>query len=219
MSENSISILLVDDHRVLRGGLQALLESEKDLQVVDEAGTGADAIRKALTVEPDIIVMDLGLPDMSGLEVIRTIREQNNKSRIIVLSMHSRREFVLSAIEAGCDGYVPKSSTHKNLIQAIRVVLTGERYLDPTAATALMELYTEKDSESSQFVSLSQREQEVLKLAAMGFTSREIGKKLFISSKTVDTYRQRAMDKLGLEHRSDLIKFAVRAGILNAYKK
>ena len=219
MSENCISILLVDDHPVLRSGLRALLESEEDMQVIEESGTGADAIQKAFAVEPDVIVLDLGLPDMSGLEVIRTIRQQNSKSRIIVLSMHSRREFVFSAIEAGCDGYVPKSSTHKSLIQAIRVVLTGERYLDPTPATVLMEKYTEKESEQEQFASLSQREQEVVQLAAMGFTSREIGEKKFISSKTVDTYRQRAMEKLGLKHRSELIRFAVRAGILNDYKK
>lgn len=219
MTNNPITILLVDDHKVLRDGLRALLESEPDLKVVADVGSGTAGIEAARTWLPDVIVMDLGLPDMSGLDAIRAIRQENDTSRIIVLSMHSRREFVIPAIEAGCDGYIPKSSTHTSLLRAIRVVLTGERYLHPTAATTLMESLTDKQTELEQFESLSEREQEVLQLAAMGYSSREIGNKLIISPKTADTYRQRAMDKLELENRADLIKFAVRAGILDAYKK
>jgi two-component system, NarL family, response regulator NreC len=217
---NKITILLVDDHKVLRDGLRALLESEADMQVIAEADTGGQAITLAHAHQPDIIVMDLGLPDMSGLDAIRSIRQENTTSRIIVLSMYSRREFVIPAIEAGCDGYVPKSATHTSLLQAIRVVLRGERFLHPTAATALVERFTEeKSSEIEQFNSLSEREQEVLRLAAVGFTSREIGDKLIISPRTVDTYRHRAMEKLGLAQRSDLVKFALRAGILDDYKE
>lgn len=215
----SVTILLVDDHKVLRDGLRALLESEADLSVIGEAGAGAEAIQLARAHRPDVIVMDLGLPDMSGLDAIRAIRQENDFSRIVVLSMHSRREFVLPAIEAGCDGYVPKSSTHTSLLRAIRVVLSGERFLHPKAATALMESITDKQSELEQFESLSEREQEVLRLSAMGFSSREIGDKLIISPKTADTYRQRAMEKLNLTHRSDLIKFAVRAGILDTFRE
>ena len=132
--------------------------------------------------------------------------------------MYSRREFVVPAIEAGCDGYVPKSSTHTSLLQAIRTVLGGERYLHPTAATALISAIKDEESETAQFAALSEREQDVLRLTAQGFTSREIGDKLIISSKTVETYRQRAMEKLNLEHRSALIKFAVRAGLLDDFK-
>ncbi|MCB8979340.1 MAG: response regulator transcription factor [Ardenticatenaceae bacterium] len=219
MNPTPITILLVDDHKVLRDGLRALLESEPDLKVVADVGSGGAGIEAARSWQPDIIVMDLGLPDMSGLEAIRAIRRENSTSRIIVLSMHSRREFVLPAIEAGCDGYIPKSSTHNSLLQAIRVVLTGERYLHPKAATALMESFTHKQTESEQFESLSEREQAVIRLSAMGYSSREIGDQLIISPKTADTYRQRAMEKLHLEHRSDLIKFAVRAGILDAFKE
>ena len=219
MNPTPITILLVDDHKVLRDGLRALLESEPDLKVVADVGSGGAGIEAARSWQPDIIVMDLGLPDMSGLEAIRAIRQENSTSRIIVLSMHSRREFVLPAIEAGCDGYIPKSSTHNSLLQAIRVVLTGERYLHPKAATALMESFTHKQTESEQFESLSEREQAVIRLSAMGYSSREIGDQLIISPKTADTYRQRAMEKLHLEHRSDLIKFAVRAGILDAFKE
>lgn len=219
MAAKTVSILLVDDHKVLRDGLRALLESEPDLRVVGDAGTALEAIMLARTLEPDVIVMDLGLPDMSGLDAIRAIRQEGVRSKIVVLSMYSSGEFVRPAIEAGGDAYIPKSSTHTSLLQAIRVVLTGERFLHPKAATALVETFTDKLSEPARFESLSEREQEVLRLTAMGYTSREIGEKLFISSKTADTYRQRAMEKLGLAHRSDLIKFAVRAGILDSYKK
>jgi two-component system, NarL family, response regulator NreC len=218
MPAKPVRILLVDDHKVLRDGLRSLLESEDDLVVIAEAGTGQEAIALTQEHQPDVIVMDLGLPDMSGLEVIRTIRESNKESRIVVLSMYSRREFVVPAIEAGCDGYVPKSSTHTSLLEAIRVVLRGERFLHPTAATALMESISNKQSDAEKFAALSEREQDVLRLSVLGFTSREIGEQLFISPKTADTYRQRAMDKLELTHRSDLIKFALRAGILDDYK-
>ncbi len=219
MSIKPVHVLLVDDHKVLRDGLRALLESEDDIIVVAEAGTAKEAIRLAEQFKPEVIVMDLGLPDMSGLEAIRTIRQTNKQSRIIVLSMYSRREFVVPAIQAGCDGYVPKSSTHTSLLEAIRVVQRGERFLHPTAATALMESMTDKQSEVERFALLSEREQDVFRMAALGFTSREIGEELHISPKTADTYRQRAMEKLELTHRSELVKFALRAGILDDLKK
>lgn len=215
---DQVRILLVDDHEVLRSGLRSLLEHEPDLRIVGEAGTGAQAIALAESLTPDVIVLDLGLPDVNGLEVIRTIRRRNTNIRIVVLSMFCQREFVVPAIEAGCDGYVPKSSTHTSLIQAIRSVLAGECYLHPTAATALVGSIQDDQSESAQFAALSQREQDVIRLAARGFTSREIGETLMIGSKTVETYRQRACEKLGIEHRSGLIKFAVRAGLLDDFR-
>lgn len=218
MTNNLISVLLVDDHKMLRDGLRALLESETDIRVVGEAGTGQEAIDLAADLMPDVIVMDLGLPDISGLKAIAQIRLSNQISKIIVLSMHSSPEFVRPAIEAGCDGYIPKSSTHTSLLSAIHVVLSGERFLHPKAATALVETVVE-DSELAQYESLSEREQEVLVRVAMGYTSREIGEQLFISPKTADTYRQRAMDKLDLSHRADVTRFALRAGILDKFKK
>lgn len=216
---DEVTVLLVDDHVVLRDGLRLLLDDEEGLRVVGEAGTGAEALQLARTLQPDIIVMDLGLPDMSGLDAIREIRRHNQDTRIIVLSMYTRREFVLPAVEAGCDGYIPKSSTHTDLLEAIPVVLRGERYLHPKAATALVRSITGNRTETEQFDALSEREQEVVQLTALGFTSREIGQKLVISPKTVDTYRHRAMEKLGLAHRSELVKFALRAGILNEHRK
>jgi two-component system response regulator NreC len=216
MLKDQIEILLVDDHKVLRDGLRALLESEDDMTVIAEADTGEQAVQLSVTLKPDIIVMDLGLPDISGLDAIRLIRRKNQTSRIVVLSMYTRREFVVPALEAGCDGYVPKSSTHTSLLQAIRVVLKGDRFLHPAAATALVESLTGEQSAAEKFLLLSDREQEVLRLSARGFSSREIGEKLLISPKTAETYRQRAMDKLNLEHRPALIQFALKAGILYA---
>lgn len=211
-------ILLVDDHVVLRDGLKVLLESEENLAVVGGAQTGAEAIEQARLLHPDVIVMDLGLPDMSGLEAVKEIRAEDPDVRIIVLSMYVRREFVVPALEAGCHGYIPKSSTHDSLLEAIPVVMRGERYLHPKAATALVGSLVEEKSEAEAFATLSDREQEVLRLTVMGYTSREIGAKLVISPKTVATYLQRAMEKLELENRPDAVKFALRAGILDTHK-
>lgn len=219
MTAAIIRILLVDDHQILREGLRALLESEEDLSVVAQAGRGEDAIRLAAETKPDVIIMDLGLPDMNGLDAIQIIRRATPDCRIVVLSMHSQRDFVLRAVELGCDGYVPKSSAHTSLMEAIRVVHSGERYLHPKIASILVEAMTRDRSEAEQFAALSEREQETILMTALGFTSREIGEKLVLSPKTVETYRQRAMEKLGLEHRSDLVRFSLRAGLLEKYNK
>ncbi|KAA3647340.1 MAG: DNA-binding response regulator [Chloroflexi bacterium] len=219
MVTETIRVLLVDDHAVLREGLRALLEGESDMQVASEAGTAAEAVTLALQDPPDVMVIDLGLPDKSGLEAIREVRKTNQSTRIVVLSMHSDSEIVRKAMEAGSDGYVPKSSAHANLLQAIRVVYSGERFLDPVAASALVDSITEPKTEAQRFANLSDREQEVIRLAAQGYSSREIGDQLHISPKTAETYRQRAFEKLNLEHRSDLIRFALLAGILDDLKQ
>ncbi len=215
MNAKKITILLVDDHKMLREGLKALLESEEDMQVIGEADTGEQAIRLGVELKPDIIVMDLGLPDMNGVSAIRAIRDRNRKSQIIVLSMYANKVVVMQSIEAGCAGYVPKSSAHTDLLEAIHTVLEGKRFLHPTAATALVESITTDQPLEGKFESLSKREQEVLKLTAKGFNSREIGKQLYLSAKTIETYRQRAMQKLNLQHRSDLVDFALKVGLLN----
>lgn len=219
MNPQNVRILLVDDHQILREGLRSLLESEEDFKVVAETGSGKDAVRLAAETHPDVIIMDLGLPDMNGLDAIQSIRESNPDCRIVVLSMHSQQDFVLRALELGCDGYVPKSSAHTSLMEAIRVVLAGERYLHPKIASVLVKAIHHNRGEAEQFAALSEREQEVLRETALGFTSREIGDKLILSPKTVETYRQRVMEKLGLTHRSDLVRFALRAGLLDEYHK
>lgn len=219
MADEHIRVLLVDDHQVLRDGLRLLLESEEDMFIVGEAANGKQAIESAEQLTPDVIVMDLGLPDISGIDVMKLIRTKLPNTHIVVLSMHTQKEFVVNSIEAGADGYVPKSSTHESLLDAIRTVHAGERYLHPLAANALVETYIDEESSEEQlYQDLTEREQEVLRLSARGFTSREIGEKLIISPKTVDTYRQRAFDKLGIEHRNELIRFAMKVGILDDLK-
>lgn len=215
MNKESFRILLVDDHQVLRDGLRALLEGEPGLTVVGEAGTAEQGLTLLAERKPDLLVVDLGLPDRSGLEVIAAARTDYPALKIVVLSMHISREFVAKAIEAGCDGYVPKSSAHTSLLEAIRAVRGGDRYLHPKAATALVESLAKANSEAEQLAALSEREVDVLRMTAMGFSGREIGAELFISAKTVDTYRQRAMDKLGLHHKADMVRFALQAGLLD----
>ena len=216
MMETKIRVLLADDHQMLRDGLRALLESQPDMCVVAEAGTGDDAIQLAASIRPDVIVMDLGMPGMSGLDAIREIRRQHLPARVVVLSMHGGKEIVMQAIQAGSDGYVLKSSAHTNLLQAIRVVHRGERFLGPTAATVVVDELLDEHREVKQLDILSDREAEVLRWTAMGFTSREVGERLALSPKTVETYRQRAMEKLDLKNRSDLVRFALRAGLLDS---
>lgn len=211
-----IKILLADDHKVLRDGLRALLEDSGDMIVVAEAGTVDEAVERAEKYLPDVIVMDLGMPGGSGLDAIRRIRQKELPVRIVVLSMHSGREMVMQVLQAGSDGYVPKSSAHTDLILAIRTVLNGQRFLHPEATTALVDELLDKQEESKLVGILSDRERDVLKLTAMGFTSREIAEQLALSPKTVDTYRERAMMKLNIEHRTDIIRFALRAGLLDS---
>jgi DNA-binding NarL/FixJ family response regulator len=219
MTESKIRVLLVDDHQVLRDGLRALLDGEEDMAVIAEAGTGQDAIRLASELSPDVIVMDLGLPDGNGINAIREIREKDIPVHIVVLTMYSDRELVMKALEAGGDGYVPKSSAHSDLLQAIRTVHTGQRYLHPIAATAVVDGMLDKQEGNHLLEKLSEREAEVLRYTAMGYTSRDIGDRLALSPKTVDTYRQRAMNKLELENRADVIRFALRAGLMHASGK
>ena len=214
--KTKINILLADDHKVLRDGLRALLEGEDDMVVIAEAGTVDEAVEGAVKFKPDVIVMDLGMPGGSGLDAIRRIRQMALPVRIVVLSMHSGREMVMQVLQAGSDGYVPKSSAHTDLILAIRTIFKGSRYLHPEATTMLVDELLDKQEESKLVELLSEREREVLKLTAMGFTSREIGEQLALSPKTVDTYRERAMTKLNIEHRTDIIRFALRAGLLDS---
>lgn len=213
-----IRILLADDHTVLRDGLKALINDEPDLAVVAEAETGAEAVKLLLAVHPDVIVMDLGMPGMSGLEAITQIRQMGLKVKIVVLSMHVSPEIVVQTIRAGCDGYVPKSTAHTSLLHAIREVVKGRPYLHPIATSIVVDELTLKQDRKQLLKILSERELDVLKQTAHGFTGREIAENLSLSPKTVETYRQRAMAKLQLERRSDLIQFALEAGLLEEHR-
>ena len=206
MSETRI--LLVDDHAMFRAGIRALLESEERLIVVGEAATGDEAVDEVRALKPDVVVMDLSMPGSNGLEATRRITALGLDTRILVLTLHAEEEYLVPVVEAGASGYLTKTSADRDLIEAIQVVARGEVYLLQQYKSA------GQNPDLAGLHELSSREQEVLALTAEGFSSREIGKKLFISPKTVDTYRARIMDKLRLNHRSELVRFALRVGLL-----
>lgn len=211
-----IRILLADDHTVLRAGLRALLDAESDLSVVGEAATGEEAVDRTAALKPDVVVMDLSMPGAGGLEATRRIAEMEQATRVLVLTVHAEEEYLLPVLEAGGSGFVMKTSADEDLVRAIRTVARDEVFLYPSAAKLLLHGYRTSEEEESPLDPLSEREREVLGLTAEGFSSSEIGKKLFISPKTVDTYRSRIMQKLKLHHRSELVRFALRNGLLKA---
>ena len=215
-SGNGISVLLVDDHPVFRAGLRAMLEAEGDIVIVGEASDGETAIRQVRALEPDVTIMDLSLPGVGGLEAMRRIAEIGLNTKILVLTMHTEEEYLFPVLDAGASGYVTKTAADRELITAIRTVATGDVFLYPHAASLLLDRYKTpagKDS-SDPLHPLTQRERDVLTLTASGYSSTDIGRKLFISPKTVDTYRARVMQKLELSHRSELVHFALRTGLL-----
>ncbi|MDH3205617.1 MAG: response regulator transcription factor [Gemmatimonadota bacterium] len=210
-----ISVLLVDDHAMFRAGIRALLESEGHVEVVGEGATGDEAVDLVRELKPDVVVMDLSMPGSNGLEATRRIAALGLETHVLVLTVHAEEEYLVPVVEAGASGYLTKTSADTDLLEAIRIVARGQVFLPPKATTLLLKRYKEADAETEAGLKdLSSREQEVLALTAEGFSSREIGKKLFISPKTVDTYRSRIMDKLGLSHRSELVRFALKVGLL-----
>ena len=215
---DTIRVLLVDDHAVLRAGLHALLDAEDDIVVVGEASTGEEGLDKAKLLKPDVVVMDLSMPGMGGLEAMKQINALNIGTRTLILTMHAEEEYLLAVLEAGGSGYVRKTSADHDLTTAIRAVAKDEVYLYPSAAKLLLQGYRVKreSHHPDPLEKLTQRERDVLTFTVEGFSSSEIGEKLFISPKTVDTYRSRVMEKLGLNHRSELVRFALNAGLLKS---
>ncbi|MDZ7778885.1 MAG: response regulator transcription factor [Gemmatimonadota bacterium] len=211
-----LRVLLVDDHPMFRAGIKALLEAEGRVVVVGEAGSGEEAVDQVRSLKPDVVVMDLSMPGSSGLEATRRIAALELDTKVLVLTVHAEEEYLVPVVEAGASGYLTKTSADTDLHEALRVVARGQIFLPPTATTLLLQRYKERDDQSSSegLYALSAREREVLALTAEGYSSREIGQKLFISSKTVDTYRSRIMEKLGLSHRSELVRFALEVGLL-----
>lgn len=213
-----IRILLVDDHAILRSGLSALLELEPDLEVVGEASTGEEALERVKALRPQVVIMDIDMPGMGGLEATRQIQALELGTKVLVLTSHAEADYLLPVLEAGGSGYVQKTKADEDLIAAIRVVSRDEVFLYPSATKLLLKGYrmAEEDGEANPLEELSEREREVLALTAEGFSSSEVGKKLFLSPKTVDTYRARLMQKLGLSHRSELVRLALKTGVLKA---
>jgi DNA-binding NarL/FixJ family response regulator len=227
MRPDLIRVVLVDDHQIVRSGLKAVLSTAKDITVVGEGGTGKDALALAERLDPHVIVMDLSMPDMDGLTATRELQKANaNRAqphdepatrRVLVLTMHTEDEHLVALLEAGAGGYLLKSVADRELVDAVRTVAAGDVYVQPTAARALARGLAKRDGnaeERTRFDRLTDREQVVLKMVAEGYTAPEIGEHLTISPKTVDTYKQRIGEKLGLTHRTDYVKFALKLGLL-----
>jgi DNA-binding NarL/FixJ family response regulator len=212
---DEVTLLLADDHAMFRAGLRALLELEDGLRVVGEAGSGEEAVEQALKLRPDVVLMDVSMPGLNGLEATRRISALDIGVAVLVLTVHAEEEYLVPVVEAGGSGYLTKASADQDLVEAIRTVARGEVFLPEKAAGLLLrQVRKSGEDESPGLAALSPREREVLALTAEGFSSSEIGKKLYISPKTVDTYRSRIMEKLELNHRSELVRFALRTGLL-----
>ena len=216
-AERPIRILVVDDHTVVRRGIVHLLEEEPDLQVVGEAGDGAGALEQARALRPDVVLMDIGLPDMSGIEATRRLTAELPQVRVLILTVYDREDFLFRALEAGASGYVLKGADVEDLLQALRTVHAGEVFIYPRMATRLVQDYLtrfRRGEAQDEYRRLSPREREVLPLLAEGHTNEEIARLLHLSPYTVQTYRQRIMQKLNLHSRAELLRYALRKGLL-----
>lgn len=210
-------LVLVDDHEVVRSGLRMLLDSQHDIQIVGEAGTAAEALRAVEELEPEVILVDIGLPDMSGIEVTEHIREIRPETAVVALTIHEDKEYFFKMLEAGAIGYVPKRAAPEELLTAIRAAAQGQVYIYPSLATLLVKDYLGQDAEAREarmLNGLTERELEVLTQVADGATSAEIGYYLGISPKTVARHRENIMAKLNLHSRTELVKYAIRKGII-----
>ncbi len=211
-----IRVLLADDHGIVRAGLRALLEAQPDMRVVAEAADGPSAVALTRDHKPTVVVTDLSMPG-GGLETIREITALGIPTRVLVLTVHAEERYLLPVLEAGGSGYVRKASAHTDLLQAIRTVARGEVFLDPAATKTLLRGYLGRvrTGEETDLVEvLSERERDVVRLTAEGHTAQQAADLLTLSPKTVETYRHRAMQKLGLTNRAELVRYALRAGLL-----
>lgn len=214
-----IRILLADDHAILRDGIRALLNDETDLQVVGEADNGRQALEKARALRPDIVIMDIGMPLLSGLEATRQIRRDVPEARVLILTMHQNDEYLAQVMATGASGYVLKDVAGRELVAAIRQVAEGESFFSPPMAKSLSGLYLrslEAEKTHDPYEDLTIREREVLQLVAEGFTNHQIAEMLSLSIKTVKTHRLHLMQKLDLHDRTELVKYAFQKGIITA---
>lgn len=217
MASDIIKVVLADDHAVVRAGLKAVLSGAKDIQVIGEASNGRDAVAMVQRMNPDVVVMDLTMEPMDGAEAMKQLVASGTKTRVLILTMHSPEEALVPLLEAGAAGFLEKSAADRELVDAVRAVAHGDTYIQPAAASILAGGFrkrAERADERTKFDKLADRERDVLRYIAGGFTAPEIGEKLFISPKTVDTYKQRISEKLGLAHRSEYVQFALKLGLL-----
>lgn len=212
-----IKIILADDHEVVRQGLRALLEAEPDLEVIGESGNGLEAVQLVERLQPDVLVLDLMMPGINGIEIARQLSKRMPKAKIVMFTFYGNEVYVLDALRAGAKAYVLKESSSTELIRAIREVMSGHRYLSPPFLDMAIEAYLKKSeaSTSDPYESLTSREREVLQLAAQGLTNSEIAARLYISRRTVEIHRANLMRKLGLRTQYiQLVQYAQQRGLL-----
>ena len=217
MSADVIRVLLADDHSVVRAGLRAVLGTAPDIEVVGEASSGREAVALVDRLKPDVVVMDLSMNDMDGTAATKEITAKGLATRVLVLTMHDEEDYLVPVIEAGAAGYLVKSVADRELVDAVRMIARGDMYMRPSAARVLAKRITRKDpaqAERERFARLTERERDVLRLVAQGYSAPEIGERLFISPKTVDTYKQRIHEKMGLSHRAEYVQIALKLGLL-----
>ena len=210
------TIVLADDHHIVRQGLRALLESEPNFRLVGETGDGLAAVRMVEKLQPQVLITDVMMPGLNGLEVTRQVRKAAPQTRVIILSMHANDAYVVEALKNGAVGYVLKDSQAADLVQAVKEVAAGRRYLSPPLSEREIELYVKKVEHAPEdpYESLTNREREVLQMAAEGRTSAEIAERLFISPRTAEGHRANVLRKLVLQNHTDLVRFALKRGIL-----
>jgi len=214
----NLRIVLAEDHTILREGLRALLSADPNFEIIGEAQNGREAVRCVEKLEPDLLLMDLSMPRMSGMDAIREIKKRYPEIKIIALTVHKTEEYLLTTLKAGADGYVLKDATHEELVMAIKSVMGGKSYLSPGVSEKVIVGYLdgrESNRTASPWETLSQREREVLKLIAEGFKNKEIAEDLCISLKTVEKHRANLMKKLDLHNAAALTVYAVQKGLVN----
>jgi DNA-binding NarL/FixJ family response regulator len=210
-------ILIADDHPIVRSGLRRVLNAEADLEVVDEVSDGAAAVERALVGDVDLVILDVSMPRMTGIQAAAELARRKPELRLLVLSMHDSEQFLFEALKAGASGYVLKSGADNDIVEACRAAIRGESFLYPSAVTTLVRDYVERGGQGEQqFDILTPRELEVVKLIAEAYTSKQIAEELFISIKTVDRHRQNILDKLGMSDRVELTRYAIRRGLIQA---
>lgn len=217
--EEKKQIVIAEDYTILREGLRALLSSASDLEVIGEAEDGRSAVRCVSDLEPDLVLMDLSMPKMSGIDAIREIKKSFPHTKVIALTVHEKEEYILASLQAGADGYVLKDATRAELMTAIRTVLDGKRFLSPGVSEKVIEGYLEgkrAGEPKSIWETITPREREILKLVAEGYKNKEIADQLCISVKTVDKHRTNLMRKLDLHTVSALTAFAIEKGLVAA---
>jgi DNA-binding NarL/FixJ family response regulator len=209
-------VLLADDHTVVRSGLRMVLDAQPDIEVVAEAGDGAEAVQRALQGDIDLAILDVAMPRMTGLQAVAELQRRRPDLRVLILSMYDNEQYFFEALKAGASGYVLKSAANRDLVEAVRASMRGEPFLYPAAVTALIRDYLERarHGEATPEDPLTPREQEVVKLIAEGHTSEEIADILVISKKTVERHRANILEKLGMRNRVELTRYAIRRGLV-----